>query len=139
MALLQDFKKFALRGNVIDMAVGVIIGGAFGKIVSSLVDDIIMPPLGVVTGDVDFSRLGIILKQAAGQSPAVAIRYGLFINTVVNFLIIAVAIFLLVQLVKILERKQETKTEPSPVPTREEVLLTEIRDILKAGQPGLRN
>ncbi len=138
MSILQDFKKFALRGNVIDMAVGVIVGGAFGKIVSSLVDDLIMPPLGVLTGDVDFSRLAIVLKQAVGQNPAVAIRYGLFINTVVNFLIIAVAIFLLVQLIKLLEKRQETQKEPSPVPTREEVLLTEIRDILKSESAGFR-
>ena len=126
--MLQEFKKFAMKGNVVDLAVGVVIGGAFGKIVSSFVSDIIMPPIGLLTGGVDFSNLVFTLKKASGSVPAVTMNYGLFINTVIDFLIIAFSIFLVIkQLEKI--KKQEEK-EPTK-PTEEILLLREIRDSLK--------
>lgn len=130
MSMLGEFKKFAMRGNVIDLAVGVVIGGAFGKIVSSLVDQIIMPPIGLLTGGVDFSRLKWILKpaDAAHKTAEVAIQYGAFINTIVQFLIVAFAIFLLVKAINRLSRKsQDQPAAPPP----DVVLLTEIRDLLK--------
>ena len=136
MGILKEFQDFAMRGNVMDMAVGVIIGGAFGKIVSSFVADIIMPPLGILIGGVDFSDLKIILKHAVTDAtgvlqPAVTVNYGTFLNTVIDFIIIAFAIFLMVKAVNSFHRKKaETPTAP-PAPTKEEVLLTEIRDILK--------
>lgn len=126
--MLQEFKKFAMKGNVVDLAVGVVIGGAFGKIVSSFVSDIIMPPIGMLTGGVDFSNLVFTLKKASGSAAAVTINYGLFINTVIDFLIIAFSIFLVIkQLEKI--KKQEEK-EPVK-PTEEVLLLREIRDNIK--------
>ncbi len=126
--MLQEFKKFAMKGNVVDLAVGVVIGGAFGKIVSSFVSDIIMPPIGMLTGGVDFSNLVFTLKKASGSAAAVTINYGLFINTVIDFLIIAFSIFLVIkQLEKI--KKQEEK-EPAK-PTEEVLLLREIRDNIK--------
>jgi large conductance mechanosensitive channel len=127
--MIQEFKTFAMRGSVIDLAVGVVIGGAFGKIVSSFVSDIIMPPIGVLLGGVDFRNLAITLKAAEGETPAVMLRYGAFVNTVVDFLIIAWAIFLVVKLVNSLKKKQEEA--PPPAPPKEELLLTEIRDLLK--------
>ncbi len=130
MSMLQDFKAFAMRGNVVDLAVGVIIGAAFGRIVTSLVNDIIMPPIGVILGDVDFSRFMFTLRPAVGTIPAVQIRYGVFINNIVDFLIVAAAVFLLVQGLAKLYRKEPEPAKP-PVPTREETLLTEIRDILR--------
>ncbi len=136
--LLKDFKDFAMRGNVVDMAIGVIIGGAFGKIVTSIVENIIMPPIGVLTGGVDFSGLKITLKEAVvnGEetvSEAVYLNYGLFIQDVVNFLIIAFCIFLMVKGIASLNKKKEeaAAAEPEPKPSNEEVLLTEIRDLLK--------
>jgi large conductance mechanosensitive channel len=131
MSMLEEFKKFAMRGNVIDLAVGVVIGGAFGKIVSSLVDQVIMPPIGWITGGVDFSRLKWVLKPAdpASKTAEVAIQYGAFINTVIQFLIIAFVIFLLVKAINRLSHKQEEKPAAPPV---EVVLLTEIRDLLKS-------
>lgn len=136
--LLKDFKDFAMRGNVVDMAIGVIIGGAFGKIVTSIVENIIMPPIGVLTGGVDFSGLKITLKEAVvnGEetvSEAVYLNYGLFIQDVVNFLIIAFCIFLMVKGIASLNKKKEeaAAAEPAPKPSNEEVLLTEIRDLLK--------
>ena len=130
MGMLQEFKKFAMRGNVIDLAVGVVIGGAFGKIVSSLVDNVIMPPIGLATGGVDFSRLKWVLKPAdpATKTAEVAIQYGAFINTVITFLIIAFVIFLLVKTINRLAPKPE---EAPAVQPPEVVLLTEIRDLLK--------
>ncbi|WP_424683946.1 large-conductance mechanosensitive channel protein MscL [Frateuria sp. YIM B11624] len=130
MGMLQEFKKFAMRGNVIDLAVGVVIGGAFGKIVSSLVDQVIMPPIGLVTGGVDFSRLKWVLKPAdpATKTAEVAIQYGAFINTLITFLIIAFVIFLLVKTINRLAPKPE---EAPAVQPPEVVLLTEIRDLLK--------
>ncbi len=127
--MFKEFKEFIARGNVIDLAVGVIIGAAFGKVVSSLVGDLIMPPLGLILSEVNFSNLGIVLKQASGDAPAVIFAYGKFIQTVIDFLIIAIAIFLLVKLINNFRR--QAAAEPAP-PTKEEELLTEIRDLLKA-------
>lgn len=125
--MLKEFKAFAMRGNVVDLAVGVVIGGAFGKIVSSFVADVLMPPIGLLLGGVNFSSLAITLKEAAGDTPAVTINYGLFIQSIVDFVIIAFAIFLVVKAINKM-RKQEEEAPPAPSP--EEVLLTEIRDAL---------
>lgn len=126
-----------MRGNVVDMAVGIVIGGAFGKIVSSLVTNVIMPPIGVITGGADFKNLEIVLKEAtvdaAGNPvPAVAIGYGAFINTIIDFVIIAFAIFMVVKLMSLARKKQAPAAAAPPPPTKEEQLLGEIRDILKA-------
>jgi large conductance mechanosensitive channel len=137
MSIIKEFKQFAMRGNVLDMAVGIIIGGAFGKIVSSFVSDVIMPPIGVLLGGVDFSTLKIVIKQAvigdggAIVTPAVTLNYGLFINTVIDFIIIAFAIFMMIKAMNNLKKKEEAAPAPPPVPTNEEKLLTEIRDLLK--------
>ncbi|MBN1815739.1 MAG: large-conductance mechanosensitive channel protein MscL [Sedimentisphaerales bacterium] len=136
MSLLKEFKAFAMRGNVVDMAVGIIIGGAFGKIVASLVNDVIMPPIGMLLGNMDFSQLAIVLKKesvdAAGNAvPAVTIGYGMFINTVINFLIVAIAIFMMIKAMNSLKKKEEAAPAAPPAPSAEEKLLTEIRDILK--------
>lgn len=131
MSILQEFKEFAIKGNVIDMSVGIVIGAAFGKIVSSFVADIIMPPIGVAVGGVDFSKLGIVLKPAEGAAQAVTLNYGNFIQATVDFLIIAVAIFMVVKVINNL-KKPKVVEAPAPVePTKEELLLTEIRDLLK--------
>lgn len=131
MSMVQEFKKFAMRGNVVDMAVGIIIGAAFGKIVSSFVADVIMPPLGLLLGGVDFKDLAIVLKEAVGDTPAVVIAYGQFIQTIVDFLIIAFAIFMAIKVMNSLKSKEEEAPAAPPAPSKEEVLLTEIRDILK--------
>ncbi len=132
MGMLDEFKKFAMRGNVVDMAVGIIIGGAFGKIVSSVVADVIMPPIGLAMGGVDFSDLSVTLKQASEGAAAVTLNYGKFIQTVVDFTIIAFAVFLLVKGMNALKKKEEAAPPPAPPPpSKEEVLLAEIRDILK--------
>ncbi|MCI7776469.1 MAG: large-conductance mechanosensitive channel protein MscL [Bacteroidaceae bacterium] len=139
MSFIQDFKAFALKGNVVDMAVGVIIGGAFGKIVTSIVNNIIMPPIGVLTGGMDFTDLKLVLKDAVKEgdqvvSEAVTLNYGQFIQDVVDFLIIAFCIFLMVKGIAALSRKKEEKPAepaPAPEPSAEEKLLTEIRDLLK--------
>lgn len=135
---LNDFKSFALKGNVIDMAVGVIIGGAFGKIVSSLVADIIMPPLGILLGGVNFKELAVELKPAVVENgeetaAAVMLNYGTFLQNVVDFLIIALSIFVMIRLAGRLTRKKATPPAPAqpPQPSKEELLLTEIRDLLK--------
>jgi large conductance mechanosensitive channel len=130
MSMLQEFKKFAMRGNVIDLAVGVVIGAAFGKIVSSLVDQVIMPPIGLATGGVDFARLKWVLKPAdpAAKTAEVAIHYGAFVNTVITFLIIAFVIFLLVKAINRLAPRPEDQPAVQPPDV---VLLTEIRDLLK--------
>lgn len=126
--MLKDFKKFAVKGNVIDLAVGVVIGTAFGKIVSSFVADIIMPPIGVLTGGVDFSELAVTLKKASDGTTAVTMNYGLFLNTVIDFLIISFSIFIAVKQLNRFKKKEEKK----PLVTPEDVkLLTEIRDLLK--------
>jgi large conductance mechanosensitive channel len=136
---LQEFKEFAMRGNVVDLAVGIVIGAAFGAIVNSLVNDVIMPPIGLAMGKVDFSDLFINLSAqdypslaAARAAGAPVIAYGSFINAVINFVIIAFAIFLVVKGMNQLRRKQEQAPEKTPAPPRQETLLEEIRDILKA-------
>ncbi|MCP5145042.1 MAG: large-conductance mechanosensitive channel protein MscL [Gammaproteobacteria bacterium] len=132
MGMLKEFQEFAVKGNVVDMAVGIIIGAAFGKIVSSFVSDVVMPPLGVLVGGVDFTDLAITLKEAVGDVPAVTINYGNFVQTVVDFTIIAFAIFLMIKAINSLKRKEEAAPPPPPPgPTKEEQLLTEIRDLLK--------
>lgn len=131
MSFISEFKTFAVRGNVIDMAVGIIIGAAFGKIVSSFVDGVVMPPLGLLIGGVDFSDLAIVLKAAVGDTPAVTLNYGMFIQTVVDFVIIAFAIFLAIKAINTLKRQEADAPSEPPAPTQEEMLLTEIRDLLK--------
>ena len=128
MSFMKEFREFAMRGNVVDMAVGVIIGGAFGKIVSSLVADVVMPVLGILTGGVDFKDLKIVLEQAHGDVPAVTLNYGMFIQNVFDFIIIAFAIFLMIKGINKLKKPVE---EAATEPTNEEKLLTEIRDLLK--------
>jgi len=131
---VDEFKAFTLRGNVVDMAVGIIIGAAFGKIVSSLVTDVIMPPIGVLIGGVDFNDLNIVLKEAVDGAPAVTLNYGSFIQVVFNFLIVAFAIFMMIKALAMTRRKSEIKKEEAPKPveiSKEEALLTEIRDLLK--------
>ncbi len=136
--MLKEFREFIARGNVIDLAVGVIIGGAFGAIVKSLVDQVIMPPIGLITGGIDFANLKIILKPAVGKTAEVAIGYGAFINTVITFLIIAVVIFLVVKAVNSLRREEAAAPVEPAAPTTTEALLSEIRDLLKALTPGGR-
>ena len=126
--MLQEFKKFAIKGNVMDMAVGVIIGSAFGKIVSSFVSDVIMPPIGVLTGGVDFSKLAITLKKANANTAAITLNYGLFINTIVDFVIISFSIFLVIKQINKLKKKEEDKPKETP---EDILLLREIRDSLK--------
>ena len=133
MSMLQEFKQFAVKGNAVDMAVGIIVGAAFGKIVSSLVADVLMPPLGLLIGGVDFTHLKITLQAAAGAVPAVTLNYGTFIQTVVDFLIVAFAVFLLVKMVNMLRYKEEAAPAPA-VPSAEVVVLTEIRELLKANR-----
>ena len=145
--MLKEFKEFALKGNVLDLAVGIIIGAAFTAIVSSLVDDILMPPIGLVTGGVDFSQLFFVLKgegdyntvAQAKEAGAVTWNIGLFINAVIKFLIVAFAVFLLVKAINRLVRKQENKAPDVPKPAEEVVLLREIRDLLAGRAPPLRN
>ncbi len=131
MSIMKEFKDFAVKGNVIDMAVGIVIGVAFGKIVSSFVGDVIMPPIGVLLGGVDFSSLAIIVKEAAGDVPAVVISYGKFMQTLVDFTIIAFVIFMVVKAINSTKKKVEEAPKAPPAPSKEEVLLTEIRDLLK--------
>lgn len=133
MSMMKEFKEFAMRGNVIDMAVGIVIGGAFGKIVTSLVNDVIMPPIGYLTGGVDFSKMKWILKPADDSDPKhkiaeVAINYGTFINTIITFIIIAFAIFMVVKLINKMHKKEEAAPAAPPADV---TLLTEIRDLLK--------
>lgn len=135
--MLEEFKKFAVRGNVVDMAVGIIIGGAFGKIVTSIVGDIIMPPIGKILGGVDFTNLYINLSggeypslEAAKAAGAVTMNYGIFLNTVINFIIVAFSVFLLVKGISAMKRKEELAPSAPPAPSRQEVLLEEIRNLL---------
>lgn len=128
MGMIREFKEFAVKGNVADMAVGIIIGAAFGKIVTSVVNDVLMPPLGILLGGVDFSDLRITLKEAAGEAAAVTLNYGTFIQTIVDFAIVAFAVFLLIKALNTLKRQAPAApTAPPP----QEKLLTEIRDLLK--------
>lgn len=131
MGLIKEFKEFAVKGNVVDMAVGIIIGAAFGKIISSLVGDVIMPPIGVLLGGVDFSNLSVIVQEAIDKKPAVVISYGKFLQTIIDFIIIAFAMFMAIKAMNSL-KKQEAAAPAEPVaPTNQEVLLAEIRDLLK--------
>lgn len=131
MSFFKEFRDFAMRGNVVDLAVGVVIGAAFGKIVSSLVANIIMPPLGLLVGGIDFKNLSWVLKPAEGQTPAVIMEYGVFLQTVFDFIIIAFAIFVAIKIMNKLYKKKEVE-KPAPKPSAEETLLTEIRDLLRA-------
>jgi large conductance mechanosensitive channel len=134
MGMFSEFRQFIARGNVVDLAVGVIIGGAFGKIVTSLVDQVVMPPIGLLTGRVDFSQLKVVMQPAdlVAKKPEVAIAYGAFLNTAIQFLIIAFVVFLLVKGVNSLKRQEAETPSAPPIPTPSEELLTEIRDLLKA-------
>jgi large conductance mechanosensitive channel len=131
MGMMSEFKEFAIKGNVVDMAVGIIVGAAFGKIVSSFVKDIIMPPIGVMMGGVDFTDLAVTIQEAAGEVPAVAIKYGAFVQTIVDFIIVAMAIFIAVKVMNSMKKEEEEAPKEDPAPSNEEVLLTEIRDLLK--------
>ena len=131
MGMIKEFKAFAIKGNVVDMAVGIIIGAAFGKIVSSFVGDIIMPPIGVMLGGVDFTSLAIVVKASVGDAPEVLIRYGKFIQTTIDFLIVGFAMFMAVKGINAMKKKEEAAPKPPAQPSTEELLLTEIRDLLK--------
>ena len=133
MKWLQEFKAFAIRGNVVDMAVGIVVGAAFGKIVSSFVADVIMPPIGLLIGGINFSNLVLTLKDAADTVPAVTLNYGKFVQTVIDFVIIALAIFIVVKATNKLKRKEAARPTVPPVPSEEIVLLTDIRNILQKG------
>jgi large conductance mechanosensitive channel len=132
MSMVSEFKDFAMRGNVVDMAVGIIMGGAFGKIVSSFVSDVMMPPIGILLGGVDFTDLAVTLKAATEGGEPVLLRYGSFLQTTVDFLIIAFAIFLVIKAMNSMKKKEEAAPPEPPKPSKEEELLTEIRDALKA-------
>lgn len=131
MSMMSEFRDFAMRGNVVDMAVGIVIGAAFGKIVSSFVNDVLMPPIGLAVGGVDFSELAVTLKAAAGEAEAVTLNYGAFLQTVIDFVIIAFAIFMVIKGMNSMKKKEEAKPEEPPKPSKEEQLLMEIRDELK--------
>jgi large conductance mechanosensitive channel len=143
MGMLKEFKTFAMKGNVLDLAVAVIIGGAFGKIITSFVNDVLMPPIGLLLGNTDFSKLRIILKEGSDAvmngdqviTPAVtevAVKYGAFVNTILDFIIVAFSIFMVIKAYNRMKKKEEAAPPPAPpAPSKEEVLLTEIRDILK--------
>jgi len=129
--MLKEFKEFAMRGNVVDLAVGIVIGTAFGKIVSSFVGDVIMPPIGALTGGVNFSDLVIVLKKGSEGVEAVTLNYGMFLNTLIDFVIIAFAIFIAIKALNKMKKKEEEAPTKPRKPSNEEVLLTEIRDVLK--------
>ena len=131
MKIIDEFKAFAMKGNFIDMAVGIIIGIAFGKIVTSIVNDIIMPPIGLLVGGVNFTDLKIVMKAAIGEDPAVTLNYGNFLQVTFDFLIVAFSIFMIIKLMNAAKKKEEAAPAPPPAPSKEEVLLTEIRDLLK--------
>lgn len=131
MSLVKEFKNFAMRGNVVDMAVGIVIGAAFGKIVSSFVGDVLMPPLGAMLGGLDFTNLAMTIKQATETSPAVLWKYGSFIQTVVDFLIVAFAIFMVIKAMNSMKKKEVEQPSQPPKASEEVVLLTQIRDALK--------
>ena len=132
MSMLTEFKSFAMRGNVVDMAVGIVIGGAFGKIVSSFVADVLMPPLGMMLGGMNFSSLAVTLKDTAEGADAVLLKYGVFVQSIVDFVIIAFAIFLVVKAMNSMKKEEVAAPAAPPPPSKEEVLLTEIRDALRA-------
>lgn len=131
MKIIREFREFAMRGNVIDLAVGIVIGTAFGGITNSLVKDVIMPPIGMLLGKVDFSKLKVVLMEASEGVEAVTLNYGLFIQTLINFIIVAWAMFVIIKLMNTLKRKQDTGAADAPPPPRQELLLEEIRDLLR--------
>jgi large conductance mechanosensitive channel len=131
MGMFKEFKGFIMKGNVLDLAVAVIIGGAFGKIVTSFVNDVLMPPIGMLLGKVDFSDLKVVLRAATDKTAAVTLNYGSFVNTVIDFLIIAFCIFLVVKVYNKMQKKAEEAPAAPPAPSNQEVLLAEIRDLLK--------
>jgi large conductance mechanosensitive channel len=131
MGMIKEFKEFAVKGNVVDMAIGIIIGAAFGKIITSLVGDVIMPPIGVILGGVDFSNLSIVVKEAVAQKPAVVISYGKFLQTIIDFTIIAFAVFMGVKGMNALKKKEEATPAAPSAPPNQELLLAEIRDLLR--------
>ena len=131
MGMMSEFKTFINRGSVVDLAVGVIIGGAFGKIISSFVNDVIMPPIGLLLGGLDMANMSITLKEAVNNQPPVLLKYGVFINTVIDFLIVAFVIFLVVKGINSMKKKQEEAPAVPPPPSEEVTLLTEIRDLLR--------
>ena len=131
MKIIDEFKAFAMKGNVIDLAVGIIIGLAFGKIVTSIVADIIMPPIGLLVGGVNFTDLVIVMKPAIGEDPAVTLNYGNFLQVTFDFLIVAFSVFMIIKVLNSAKKKEEAAPAPPPAPSKEEVLLTEIRDLLK--------
>lgn len=132
MSMMKEFKEFAIKGNMVDMAVGIIIGAAFGKIISSFLKDVIMPPIGMLTGGIDFSEKAIVLKEAVeGGAEAVTLNYGMFINNVLDFVIVAFAVFMAVKALNSAKRKEEAAPSSPPKPSAEESLLGEIRDLLK--------
>ncbi|WP_435641632.1 large-conductance mechanosensitive channel protein MscL [Micavibrio aeruginosavorus] len=131
MKIINEFREFAMRGNVIDLAVGIVIGTAFGAITNSLVKDVIMPPIGVLLGKVDFSKLSWTMIEATDSAAAVTLNYGLFIQAIVNFVIVAWAMFMIIKVMNTLKRKQDAGAADAPPPPKQEVLLEEIRDLLK--------
>lgn len=131
MGMAKEFKEFAVKGNMLDMAIGIVIGAAFGKIVSSVVADVLMPPLGLLLGGVNFTALKLTLKEAVGETAAVTLNYGAFLQTVVDFLIVAFAIFLMIKGINSMRKKQEEAPAAPAPPPNQEVLLAEIRDLLK--------
>ena len=131
MGMAKEFKEFAMKGNMLDMAIGIVIGAAFGKIVSSVVADVLMPPLGLLLGGVNFAALKLTLKEAVGETAAVTLNYGAFLQTVVDFVIVAFAIFLMIRGINSMRKKQEEALAAPAPPPNQEVLLAEIRDLLK--------
>jgi large conductance mechanosensitive channel len=131
MKLVDEFKAFAMKGNVVDMAVGIIIGAAFGKIIASMVSDVLMPPLGLLIGGVTFTDLKFVMKAAVGDNPAVTLNYGNFLQVVFDFLIVALVVFMMIKAMNATRKKQVPPPPPLPAPSKEEILLTEIRDLLK--------
>lgn len=134
MGLVKEFKEFAMKGNVVDMAVGIIIGAAFGKVVSSMVANVVTPPLGLLIGGVDFKNLSITMKEAVGDAPAVTLDYGIFLQSVFDFIIVAFAIFIVIKAINAMKKKQEQAPAAPAAPTKEEVLLTEIRDAIRSNR-----
>jgi large conductance mechanosensitive channel len=131
MKLVDEFKAFAMKGNVVDMAVGIIIGAAFGKIIASMVSDVLMPPLGLLIGGVTFTDLKFVMKAAVGDNPAVTLNYGNFLQVVFDFLIVALVVFMMIKAMNATRKKQVPPPPTPPAPSKEEILLTEIRDLLK--------
>jgi large conductance mechanosensitive channel len=131
MKFLDEFRKFAVKGNMVDMAIGIIIGAAFGKIVASLVNDVLMPPIGLLLGGVNFTDLKVVMRAATETAPAVTWNYGSFIQVLIDFLIIAFVVFMLVKGINSMKKKEEAAPATPPAPTKDQVLLTEIRDLLK--------